>query len=77
MNCGANVLQMNNLLKDNVEKTNLYAKQDKSHQGFEIYKAEMLRFPNILYVSSYYASLSESHYWSTWHDLDEPFEIYE
>ena len=77
MNCGANVLRMNNLLKDNVEKTILYAKQDKSHQGLEISKDELLTFPNILYVSSYYASLSESHYWSTWHDLDVPFEIYE
>lgn len=70
MNCGANVLQLNYLLKDNVEKTNLYAKQDKSYQGFEISKAELLTFLNILYVSSSYALLSEPHYWSTWHDLD-------
>ena len=73
MNCGASVLQLNYLLKDNVEKTNLYAKQDKSYQGFEISKAELLTFLNILHVSSSCALLSESHNWSTWHDLDVSF----
>ena len=73
MNCGASVLQLNYLLKDNVEKTNLYAKQDKSYQGFEISKAELLTFLNILHVSSSYALLSEPHNWSTWHDLDVSF----
>ena len=72
MNCGVNVLQLNYLLKDNVENTNLYAKQEYtlrikllciiSRATLLVYLAWSWCTISNLWVTWYYSKMSHQRY---------------